>query len=87
MQLRCPNCQARLGIFMESDGQQRVKNGTCPNCGQKIAIGASGKALALVVPLIVVLTWLSWNWLPPAILGLGAGALIWLTVIKLNKAT
>jgi len=72
---------------MEYDRQQRVKNGACPNYGQKITIGASGKALALVVPLIVVLAWLTWNWLPPAILGLGAGALIWLTTVKLNKAT
>jgi DNA-directed RNA polymerase subunit RPC12/RpoP len=87
MQLRCPNCQSRLGIFTESDGQKRVKHGACPNCGQKITIGASGKALAVVVPLIVVLAWLTWNWLPPAILGLCAGVLIWFTAVKLDKAT
>lgn len=72
---------------MESDRQKRVRNGACPDCGQKIVIGASIKAFAFVGPLIVVLAWLAWNWLPPAILGLGAGALIWLTVIKLDKAT
>ena len=87
MQLRCPNCQARLGFFKESDRQKRVRNGACPNCGQKINIGVSRKAFAFIAPLIVFLTWLTWNWFPPAILGLGAGVLIWLTVVKLDKAT
>jgi DNA-directed RNA polymerase subunit RPC12/RpoP len=87
MQLRCPNCQAKLSFFKESDRQNRVRNGACPNCGQKIAIGVSRKALAFIAPLIVFLTWLTWNWFPPAILGLGAGVLIWLTVVKLDKAT
>jgi hypothetical protein len=71
---------------MESDHQKRVRNGACPNCGQKITIGASAKAFAFIVPLILFLSWLTWNWLPPAMLGLGAGAVIWLTVVKLDKA-
>jgi DNA-directed RNA polymerase subunit RPC12/RpoP len=87
MQLRCPNCQARLDFFKESDRQKRVRNGACPNCGQKITIGVSRKAFAFIAPLIVFLTWLTWNWFPPAILGLGAGVLIWLTVVKLDNAT
>ena len=85
MQLRCPHCQARLGLLVESDHQKRVRNGACPSCGQKVSIGASGKALALIAPLIALLTWLTWGLLPPATLGLGAGALIWLTVVRLDK--
>lgn len=87
MHLQCPNCQARLSIFVESDHQKRITKGACPNCGQKVNFGANPKALALVAPVIAFLTWLAWRWLPPSILGLGAGALIWLTVIRLDKAS
>ena len=85
MQLRCPHCQARLGLFVESHHQKRVRNGACSSCGQKVSIGASGKALVLITPLIALLTWLTWGLLPPAALGLGAGVLIWLTVVRLDK--
>ena len=86
MQLRCPHCQARLGLFADSGHQKRVRNGACPHCGQKVSIGASGKVLALVAPMIALLTWLAWGLLPPAMLGLGAGALIWATAVRLDKA-
>jgi len=36
--------------------------------------------------MIALLTWLAWGLLPPAMLGLGAGALIWATAVRLDKA-
>lgn len=86
MQLRCPHCQAKLGLFSTRNAQARIKDGACPLCKGCVALGANARRSAIVLPFAAVAAWLSWGYLPPALVGLAAALLIWLTVMQLNPA-
>jgi hypothetical protein len=86
MQLNCPHCQEKLGLFTTLNGQRRIKKGNCPTCGKAVAIGASPNGFAIALAIIGPVTWLTWSTVPPVILGLLAGGLIWSMAIKLIKA-
>jgi len=68
------------------NGQRRVKKGACPSCGTRVDIGASPKGFAIALAAIVVIWWLAWGIIPPIVLGLIGGILMWLLAIKLIKA-
>lgn len=85
MKYTCPHCQVPLGIFLVGPGRPRVKQGACPACGSKVSIGANGKRGAIVLPLLIVCSWLAWGSVPPVILGLLSGFVLLTTVMQLDK--
>lgn len=86
MSLKCPHCQARLGIFMARPAILRVEKEACPHCGTKVTIGANGKRFAIVLPLLMAGVWAAWGIVPPVVLGLLSGLVLWTTVTQLDKA-
>ncbi|WP_167228700.1 hypothetical protein [Massilia rubra] len=50
-----------------------------------MTIGANGKRFAIVLPLLIVCNWLAWGIVPPVILGLLSGCVLWTTVTQLDK--
>ena len=86
MQLHCPHCHEKLGLFTTTNGQLRVEKGKCPLCGTRVAIGASPKGFVIALSAIGLIFWVSWGMIPPVVLGLLGGILIWLLAIRLVKA-
>ena len=86
MKYKCPHCQASLSMFVVRAGSPRIEKGTCPHCGTKVTIGVNGKRCAIVLPLAMLCVWMAWGILPPVVLGLLTGFVLWTTVIQLDKA-
>lgn len=86
MQYKCPHCQARVSVFRASPGRPCVEKGACTSCGSKVVIGANGKRFAIVLPLLILCTWMAWGLASPLVFGAVAGTVLVLTVLQLNKA-
>lgn len=50
-----------------------------------MVIGANGKRFAIVLPLLMLCIWMAWGRWPPVVLGLLSGAVLWNTVMQLDK--
>ena len=84
--MHCPNCNREVAIFVEIGGRNKLRNGLCPYCGQKVVLNHSLLRVAILLPLAVLVSALLWDYVPRVVLAAILAAALYLGTVRLEKA-